>query len=33
MFPGWCEHFVGPNQTDEDRIAIAFNINHHKTLR
>lgn len=33
MFPGWCEHFVGPNETDEDRIAIAFNINHHKTLR
>jgi uncharacterized protein (TIGR02466 family) len=33
MFPGWCEHFVSPNETDEDRIAIAFNINHHKTLR
>jgi uncharacterized protein (TIGR02466 family) len=33
MFPGWCEHFVGPNQTDEDRIAIAFNISHHKSLR
>jgi uncharacterized protein (TIGR02466 family) len=33
MFPGWCEHFVGPNQTDEDRIAIAFNITHHKSLR
>jgi uncharacterized protein (TIGR02466 family) len=33
MFPGWTEHFVGPNQTDEDRIAIAFNIRHHKALR
>jgi len=33
MFPGWTEHFVGPNETDEDRIAIAFNINHPKTLR
>jgi len=33
MFPGWTEHFVGPNQTDEDRIAIAFNINHPNTLR
>lgn len=33
MFPGWCEHFVGPNDTDEDRIAIAFNINHPDSLR
>lgn len=33
MFPGWCEHFVGPNLTDEDRVAIAFNISHHKPLR
>jgi uncharacterized protein (TIGR02466 family) len=33
MFPGWTEHFVGPNQTDEDRIAIAFNIKHHSKLR
>lgn len=33
MFPSWCEHFVGPNLTDEDRVAIAFNINHPKTLR
>jgi uncharacterized protein (TIGR02466 family) len=33
MFPGWCEHFVGPNLTDEDRIAISFNIAHPKTLR
>lgn len=30
LFPGWTEHFVGPNQTDEDRIAIAFNIRHPK---
>jgi uncharacterized protein (TIGR02466 family) len=30
MFPGWCEHFVSPNQTDEDRIAVAFNIAPHK---
>ena len=28
MFPSWCEHFVTSNQTDEDRISIAFNINH-----
>ena len=33
LFPGWTEHFVGPNLTDEDRIAIAFNITHPKTLR
>ena len=33
IFPSWCEHFVGPNLTDEDRVAISFNINHHKTLR
>lgn len=26
IFPGWCEHSVRPNQTDEDRIAISFNI-------
>ena len=28
MFPSWCEHHVGPNLTDEERIAISFNINH-----
>lgn len=28
MFPSWCEHQVSPNLTDEDRIAISFNINH-----
>ncbi len=26
LFPGWCEHSVRPNQTDEDRIAISFNV-------
>lgn len=26
LFPGWCEHSVRPNLTDEDRIAISFNI-------
>jgi uncharacterized protein (TIGR02466 family) len=26
LFPSWCEHFVTSNQTDEDRIAFAFNI-------
>lgn len=30
MFPSWVEHHVGPNLTDEDRIAIAFNIDHAK---
>ena len=29
LFPAWCEHFVTSNQTDEDRISIAFNIDHH----
>lgn len=29
FFPGWLEHSVGPNLTDEDRIAIAFNIKTH----
>ncbi len=33
IFPSWCEHHVAPNNTDEDRIAIAFNINHHPHLR
>ncbi|MFP5390244.1 MAG: TIGR02466 family protein [Gammaproteobacteria bacterium] len=33
LFPSWAEHFVGPNQTDEDRIAISFNIRHVSTLR
>ncbi len=33
MFPSWCEHSVGPNLTDQDRIAISFNINHPNTLR
>lgn len=28
MFPSWCEHHVSPNLTDEERIAISFNINH-----
>ncbi len=28
MFPSWFEHHVGPNLTDEERIAISFNINH-----
>lgn len=31
IFPSWCEHFVGPNLTDEDRLAISFNINHAPT--
>lgn len=26
MFPAWVPHFVFPNQTEEDRISIAFNI-------
>lgn len=26
LFPGWLEHSVGPNTTDEDRVAISFNI-------
>jgi uncharacterized protein (TIGR02466 family) len=28
-FPGWFEHAVRPNQTDEDRIAISFNFKPH----
>lgn len=31
LFPSWCEHHVGPNLTDEERIAISFNINHPAT--
>jgi uncharacterized protein (TIGR02466 family) len=26
MFPSWLEHYVEPNESDEDRISIAFNI-------
>ena len=26
MFPSWLEHYVEPSQTDEERIAISFNI-------
>ncbi len=29
LFPGWLEHSVTANNTDEDRIAIAFNIKGH----
>ena len=25
MFPSWVDHYVEPNQSDEDRISIAFN--------
>lgn len=27
MFPSWLEHYVEPNQSDEDRISISFNTN------
>lgn len=26
LFPSWLEHYVQPNQSDEDRISISFNI-------
>ena len=26
LFPGWLDHGVTPNETDEDRISISFNI-------
>jgi uncharacterized protein (TIGR02466 family) len=26
LFPSWLEHYVEPNNSDEDRISIAFNI-------
>jgi uncharacterized protein (TIGR02466 family) len=26
LFPSWLEHYVGPNESDEDRISISFNI-------
>lgn len=26
LFPSWLEHYVEPSQTDEERIAISFNI-------
>lgn len=26
IFPSWLEHYVTPNQTDEDRVSISFNI-------
>jgi uncharacterized protein (TIGR02466 family) len=26
LFPSWAEHFVEPNNTDVDRISIAFNV-------
>jgi len=26
VFPGWLEHGVEENQSDEDRISIAFNV-------
>ena len=29
FFPGWFEHSVKENETDEDRIAISFNIRSH----
>ncbi|WP_111640297.1 2OG-Fe(II) oxygenase family protein [Marinimicrobium alkaliphilum] len=29
IFPGWFEHSVRPNQTDDDRVAISFNIKPH----
>lgn len=28
LFPSWAEHFVGPNLTEQERIAISFNIRH-----
>lgn len=27
LFPGWLEHGVGTNHTDNDRVSISFNIN------
>ena len=27
VFPSWLEHYVEPNQSDEDRISISFNSN------
>ena len=29
IFPGWFEHSVKANNTDEDRVAISFNIRNH----
>ncbi len=29
IFPGWFEHSVRPNLTDQDRIAISFNVKAH----
>ncbi len=26
FFPGWLKHWVTPNQTDEDRVSVSFNI-------
>lgn len=26
FFPGWLRHWVTPNQTDEERVSVAFNI-------
>lgn len=26
MFPGWLQHYVHPNQTDEERVGFAFNM-------
>jgi uncharacterized protein (TIGR02466 family) len=26
LFPGWLEHYVEPNRSDEDRIVMVFNI-------
>jgi len=26
IFPSWAEHFVEPNNTNKDRISIAFNV-------
>ena len=29
LFPGWLQHYVMPNQSDEDRISISFNVCFH----
>ena len=26
IFPSWLDHYVEPNESDEDRISISFNV-------
>jgi hypothetical protein len=32
LFPGWLEHGVKPNNTNDERISISFNINFERTM-